>query len=72
MSQEQLFKTYLTIEGDMWDHIAYKTLGDERETSRLLEINLELSKIAIFPINVAIKIPELEEIENGEIPPWLR
>ena len=72
MSQEQHFKTYLTIEGDMWDHIAYKTLGDERMTSQLLKTNPTLTKIVIFPVDIAIIIPRLKELENGEVAPWMR
>ena len=30
---------YTTIAGDMWDGIAYKTLGDEAYTDRLMKLN---------------------------------
>ena len=32
---------YTTIAGDMWDAIAYKTLGDEAYTDRIMKLNPE-------------------------------
>ena len=32
---------YTTIAGDMWDGIAYKTLGDEAYTDKLMKQNPE-------------------------------
>ena len=71
-TQEPHFKTYLTINGDMWDSIAKKTLGDESRVSHLHEVNRKLIKVVIFPADVAIIVPEITEIENGDVPPWMR
>ena len=35
-------KTYTTIQGDMWDSIAYKLYGDEKYMCQLMKSNLEL------------------------------
>ena len=32
-------RTYTTVQGDMWDSIAYTQLGDEAYTDRLMNLN---------------------------------
>lgn len=39
---------YTTIAGDMWDGIAYKTLGDEAYTDRLMKLNPQYRRTFIF------------------------
>ena len=36
---------YTTIAGDMWDGIAYKTLGDEAYTDRLMKLNPQYGRL---------------------------
>ncbi len=71
MTQELYFKTYLTENGDMWDSIARKTLGDERRVPLLHEVNRELIKIVVFKEDIAIKIPKITETEDGDLPLWM-
>lgn len=71
MGKENHIKVYLTSYGDMWDMIAKKTLGDEKYTKHLLDANPEYLKIVIFPEDVAIKIPEVDVLEVGEMPSWM-
>ena len=40
--------SYTTIQGDMWDLIAYKVYGNERYINLLLEANQKLRNTAIF------------------------
>ena len=47
-------KTYTTVQGDMWDSIAYAQLGSTAYTDQLIMANL----------------PEVEEPVSGTLPPW--
>ena len=40
---------YTTIAGDMWDAIAYKTLGDEAYTDRIMKLNPEYTAFSCSP-----------------------
>ena len=59
-------KTYTTIQGDMWDLIAYKVYGKEAYISKLLEANEDLKDMAIFPAGVTIICPE-PDLETSSI-----
>jgi len=63
---------YITEQNDTWDLIAFKCLGDESFTPNLFKANLELTRIVLFPPNVAIIIPEIEIERTGDEPPWAR
>lgn len=65
-------KTYTTIQGDMWDMIAYKVYGKEAYISKLLEANEDLKDIAIFPAGVPIICPEADPETSSILPPWRR
>lgn len=69
-----LNQIYITISGDTWDIIAYKTLGSEMYTDKLIKNNLEYRDIAIFPAGVEIVIPDIEPQEeiSDKLPPWKR
>ena len=56
--QEQVYKTEA---GDTWDLIAFKLFGNENLMKELLEENIELSEIVIFPAGVELSIPEIKE-----------
>lgn len=63
-------KTYTTIQGDMWDSISYKIYGDEKYMGYLMQSNLELLDIFIFPAGTVLTVPELGiEIDN-KVPAW--
>lgn len=68
---EQVFNLYTTTQGETWDLIAFKIWGDERFTSHLQKINLELNRITIFPAGIILKVPIIEEKEK-ELPPWVK
>ena len=64
--------TYRTIQGDTWDLIAYKQLGSTDYTDRLISANLEHAGIFLFPAGVTLRLPEIEEKPNANLPPWKR
>jgi phage tail protein X len=66
-----LAKTYVTVQGDMWDIIAKKTLGDEYLFPALIDANPEHRETVIFSANVTLQIPEVTESEVQNLPPWL-
>lgn len=65
-------KQYTTISGDMWDLIAFKTLGSEMYTHALIESNLKHKDVVIFPAGVTLTIPEAEIPAASGLPPWKR
>jgi len=65
-------KTYTTIQGDMWDLIAYKVYGKEAYISKLLEANEDLREIAVFPSGVQIYCPDPDAQTSSILPPWRR
>ena len=65
-------KTYTTIQGDMWDLIAFKVYGKEAYISKLLEANEDLREITVFPSGVEIICPEADAEASSILPPWRR
>lgn len=64
-------KTYTTIQGDMWDSIAYKTLGSVEHTNRIMAVNPSLYKYFVFPAGVVVRIPDSDTSRNYDnLPPW--
>ena len=65
-------KTYTTIQGDMWDLIAYKVYKNEAYISKLLEANEDKKEIVVFPSGVEIVCPEADAETSSILPPWRR
>lgn len=63
-------KTYTTIQGDMWDSIAYKVYGDEKYAGVLMQSNVDLLEIFIFGAGTVLTVPELSVEEETKSPPW--
>lgn len=63
-------KQYTTIQGDMWDLVAFKTLGDEMHTHRLIENNLKYKDIMIFSAGIVLTIPDIEIPSASGLPLW--
>lgn len=63
-------KSYRTIAGDTWDTVAYKAMGDERHTDRLIKANLQYRQTVFFPAGVTLQIPEVEAQAPAGLPPW--
>lgn len=64
--------TYTTISGDRWDVIAYKVMGSEAYTNKLIEANKQHRNTFIFPAGVVLTIPDAQPAVPVELPPWKR
>ncbi|MEY8576083.1 tail protein X [Oscillospiraceae bacterium 21-37] len=64
-------KTYTTVQGDMWDSIAYKALGSVNLTDRLMMANRRYLHLYTFPAGIVLDVPEIkpESVSEG-LPPW--
>ncbi len=64
-------KTYTTVQGDMWDSIAYKALGSVTLTDKLMMANRQYLHLYTFPAGVVLDIPEIKAEAAAEgLPPW--
>ena len=61
---------YTTKKGDKWDSIALEIYGDETKADWLMDNNLLYVSVFEFDEGVMLKIPELTEERNGNLPPW--
>jgi len=64
--------TYTTVQGDVWDRIAYKRLGSTDYTDKLISANPEHLGTYLFPAGVVLRLPEITEKADGSLPPWKR
>lgn len=65
-------KAYTTISGDMWDQIAYMQMGSVLYMDKLIKANADYASVFVFPAGVVLTIPEVEDKQNMELPPWKR
>lgn len=65
-------KTYRTIQGDMWDKIAFEQMGSVLYTDQLIKANAEHAATVIFPAGVVLTIPAAEDAADIQLPPWKR
>lgn len=63
-------KTYTTIQGDMWDSVAYSQLGDVKHTDKLMSVNSNYLEYYIFPSGIVLEIPDVSEDMPSTLPPW--
>ena len=63
-------ETYTTIQGDMWDSIAYKVYGSEDRMDILMKANMELLDIFIFSAGTVLSVPALSAEAEKDLPPW--
>lgn len=69
MSKE---KTYTTIQGDMWDKIAYRQMGGTLYMDKLIKANIRHAETFVFPAGVVLTIPAVEDEPSIQLPPWQR
>lgn len=62
--------SYTTIAGDMWDVIAYKTLGSELYMDKIISENLAYRETVIFEAGITLVIPEKSVSVSSSLPPW--
>ena len=65
-------RMYTTVQGDMWDSIAYQFYGDVKYIDVLMKNNPDLLDIFIFSAGTKVFIPELPEEYMDDIPEWRR
>ena len=66
-----MMKKYTTIQGDMWDGIAYSQLGDVKYKDALMTANSQYRDVYIFSAGVELVIPDVETVMLGDnLPPW--
>lgn len=63
-------RMYTTVQGDMWDHIAWKFYGDEKYIGVLFSGNPGLLGISVFSAGTKVYIPELPEEPGEDVPEW--
>ncbi len=63
-------RIYVTVQGDMWDSIAYKFYGDVKYIGLLLKNNPGLLDIYVFSAGTRLFIPELPEDYEDDMPEW--
>lgn len=63
-------KTYTTVQGDMWDSVAYAQLGSTDHTDKLMNANLRYREYFTFPAGIVLVLPEIRESVSSTLPPW--
>lgn len=63
-------KIYTTVQGDMWDMIAYKEMGSVDYTDDLMNANSSLLGYFSFPSGIVLTIPDVQETGASTLPPW--
>ncbi|MDF2984881.1 MAG: phage tail protein [Eubacterium sp.] len=63
-------KTYITVQGDMWDSIAFTQLGDAAYTDKLINLNHQYINYYIFPAGIMLLLPDIIEEAVDTLPPW--
>ena len=65
-------RTYTTVQGDMWDSIAFTQLGDTAYTDRLMNLNRQYRMYYTFPAGIVLALPEPVRKISHTLPPWKR
>ena len=53
-------KTYTTVQGDMWDSIAYSKIGSVAYTDKLMRANQEHAGYYILPAGITLTLPDVD------------
>lgn len=65
-------KIYTTVQGDMWDSIAYTQLGSTNHKAKLMIANLQYRNYFTFPAGIVLTLPEIPKEISSSLPPWKR
>lgn len=65
-------RTYTTVQGDMWDSIAFTQLDDAAYTDRLMNLNRQYRMYYTFPAGIVLELPEEDRKISDTLPPWKR
>jgi len=63
-------RTYITVQGDMWDSVAHLQLGGVAYTDKLMGANRHLLGYFVFPAGVALSLPDVGPDIADSSPPW--
>jgi phage tail protein X len=64
--------TYITVQGDTWDMVAFKLYSKASMLSLLIKANGQYAATAIFSAGILLKVPiEPAELPT-DLPPWRR
>lgn len=61
-----------TAQGDTWDYIAWRELGDARYADQLINVNRDKIETQIFEGGVELELPTVERTVKEVLPPWKR
>lgn len=61
---------YVTVQGDMWDSIAYRQLGSEAHTDKLINANQQYRGYYTFPAGIVLTLPDIIQTASDTLPPW--
>jgi phage tail protein X len=65
-------ETYITLQGDAWDAIAFRLWGEERLLMALVAANPEHLDTLVFPAGVVLRVPPAPARDiRQELPPWM-
>ena len=62
--------TIETQQGDTFDLIAWRELGDCRHTEALMNVNREYIETQVFNAGVRLTLPTIEREAKEVLPPW--
>ena len=65
-------RKYKTVQGDMWDAIAYRELGSTSYTDALMNVNQNNLTYFTFPAGIELNLPDIEtdSLISDSTPPW--
>jgi phage tail protein X len=61
---------YTTIQGDVWDSIAWKLYGDEKYMKNLIEANWDYIDVVVFSSGTVLNVPDIPDEEIDGVPFW--
>ena len=64
--------TYITKTGDVWDKIAYDTMGSSQYTPQLMRANTAHIRTSVFAKGVTLTIPDIPQAKSVSAAPWRR
>ena len=64
-------RIYTTVQGDMWDMIAYNEMGSVDYTDDLMNANSSLLEYFSFPSGIELTIPDVPERSASTLP-WAK
>jgi phage tail protein X len=68
------YRTYTTLDGDTWDHIAWRFYNDPTAMEDIIRANAHVAITPVLPSGIELVIPARKEsaavIPNAQRPPW--